>query len=218
DARVIGIGRRPPPAPAEHLEADLADPASWPKVAGAFAAAVSRDQPERVVLFQAAGTLDPIGFAGRVDGEAYNANVVLNSAAPQILGHAFLAATSAVLRRHLVMLTSGAARTAYPGWSSYGAAKAGVDQWVRAVGAEQSMVAAAGGAAAQVLSVAPGMVDTTMQAQLRAAREADFPQRQKFEDLHRDGRLTAPDEVARRLWTLVDGDLATGSVVDLRHL
>lgn len=213
-ARVLGTSRRPPPPPAEHLAADLADPASWSTVGAAFAAAVARERPERVVLFHAAGTLHPIGFADRVDPAAYTANVLLNSAAPQVLGQAFLAATTAVPQRHLVQVTSGAARTPYPGWSSYGAAKAAVDQWVRTVGAEDD--AAARGI--HVLAVAPGTVDTAMQADLRAATEAAFPRRQKFEDLHRDGQLADPTHVARRMWQLLDEDLPSGSVVDLRDL
>jgi len=214
DARIIGTSRRPPPAPAEHLAADLSDPASWPEITRSLAEAVAGEQPARVVLFQAAGALEPIGFAGRVDDSAYCRNVILNSAAPQVIGQAFLGATSGVTRRHLVMLTSGAATTPYPGWSSYGAAKAALDQWVRTVGAEQAGVENA----AHVLAVAPGTVDTDMQARLRAATEAEFPQRQKFEDLHRARKLAPPDEVARRMWALLDSGLATGAVVDLRHL
>lgn len=213
-ARVLGTSRRPPLPPAEHLAADLADPASWPTVAAAFAAAVDAERPDRVVLFHAAGALHPIGFADRVDPAAYTTNVLLNSAAPQVLGQAFIAATAAVPRRHVVLVTSGAARTPYPGWSSYGAAKAAVDQWVRTVGAE----AEAADPSIHVLAVAPGTVDTAMQAALRATSEAEFPQRRKFEDLHREGKLADPADVARRMWQLLDSDLPTGTVVDLRDL
>ena len=172
---------------------------------------------ERAVFIHAAGTLEPIGFAGEVDTGAYAANVLLNSAAPQVLGHLFLAAATplraAGTARHLVILTSGAARSVYPGWSSYGAAKAAVDQWVRNVGAEQSI---RGGV--QVLAVAPGTVDTEMQAELRATSAEDFPGRQKFLDLHAAGKLADADAVARDLWRLLDAGLENGSVVDLRDL
>jgi benzil reductase ((S)-benzoin forming) len=111
------------------------------------------------------------------------------------------------------MLTSGAARSVYPGWSSYGAAKAALDQWVRNVGAEQSI---RGGV--QVLAVGPGTVDTGMQAQLRATAPEDFPSRQKFLDLRTAARLADPDVVGRDLWRLLDAGLENGSVVDLRNL
>ena len=212
-ARVIGISRRAP-AGIAHLEADLSDASSWSDVGASFERELAGFAGERVVFVHAAGTLEPIGFAGEVPTEAYTANVVLNSAVPQVLGHRFLAAAADVeASRHLVMLTSGAASSVYEGWSSYGAAKAAIDQWVRDVGAEQ---ARRGGV--HVMAVAPGTVDTGMQAQLRAVAENDFPQRQKFLDLHEAGRLSDPDDVARRIWALLERGLDNGSVVDLRKM
>ncbi len=212
-ARVIGISRHEAPG-AEHLCADLADPSSWPVVGDSFRNELEGFDGHRVVFVHAAGTIDPIGYAGEVDTEAYTANVVLNSAAPQVLGHLFLAATRDVsARRHLVMLTSGAAKSVYEGWTSYGAAKASIDQWVRNAGAEQNT---RGGV--QVLSVAPGTVDTGMQQQLRTTDEQSFPMRQKFLDLHAAGGLSDPAEVAVSIWRLLDRGLDNGSVVDLRKL
>lgn len=212
-ARIIDISRRGAPD-LEHVEADLSDPASWGAVAESFERELAGFSGELVVFFHAAGTIEPIGFAGEVDTDSYIRNVVLNSAAPQVLGHAFLAAARDVdARRHIVMLTSGAASSPYAGWSSYGAGKAAVDQWVRSVGAEQNQ---RGGV--QVISVTPGVVDTGMQEQIRQTREEDFPRREKFVDLHQSGDLEDPEQVARDMWALLDRDLDNGSVVDLREL
>ena len=213
-ARVIAVNRRPAEAASEHLDVDLADPASWAVVGESFRRELASFAGERVVFIHAAGSLDPIGYAADVDRDAYRANVVLNSAAPQVLGQLFLAAARRVeADRHLVMLTSGAARSVYPGWTSYGAAKAAVDQWVRNAGAEQ---AERGGV--RVVAVGPGTVDTAMQAQLRETTPDQFPQRQKFVDLHAGGKLTAPEDAARAIWSLLDRDLANGTVTDLREL
>lgn len=213
-ARVIGISRRPAPG-VEHLALDLADPAAWSVLGASFDRELAAFTGTRVVFIHAAGTIEPMGFAGSVDSTAYQANVLLDSASPQVLGHLFLAAAAScdAARRDLVMLTSGAARSVYPGWSSYGAAKAAVDQWVRAAGAEQER---RGGV--RVIAVAPGTVDTGMQARIRATTEDDFPQRQKFLDLYEAGKLTSPKEVATKMWRLLDAGLANGSVVDLRDL
>jgi len=218
--RLIGISRRPPTVPPaagswEHLALDLGDPRSWDEVDASFRREMARFDGDRAVFIHAAGALDPLGFAAEVDGAAYQSNVLLNSASPQVLGQRFLAAVASHghVARHLVMITSGAARSVYPGWSSYGAAKAAVDQWVRTAGAEQDL---RGGA--RVLAVAPGTVDTGMQARIRATPAADFPSLQKFVDLHASGRLTPPAEVATRMWRLLDAGLANGSVVDLRDM
>ncbi|MCA1690655.1 MAG: SDR family NAD(P)-dependent oxidoreductase [Acidimicrobiales bacterium] len=213
EARIIGISRSQAEG-TEHLEADLADPASWPSVGESFKSELEGFDGDRVVFVHAAGTIEPMGFAGEVDTDAYSTNVVLNSAAPQVLGHLFLKAARDVdAQRHLVMLTSGAAKSVYPGWSSYGAGKAAIDQWVRDVGAEQSE---RGGV--EVISIAPGTVDTGMQQQLREVSEEDFPKRQKFVDLHEDDKLTDPEEVARDIWSVLDRDVDNGSVIDLREL
>lgn len=212
-ARVIDISRRGAPG-LEHMAADLADPASWDAVAESFAKELAAFDGERAVFVHAAGTIDPVGFAAEVDPAAYRRNAVLNAAAPQALGQAFAAAAAdRPGRRHLVMLTSGAAKSVYPGWSSYGAAKAAVDQWVRTVGAEQEL---RGGV--HVVAVAPGTVDTAMQRLIRETPEEAFPQRQKFVDLHEGGKLADPADVAAKVWGLLDAGLENGAVVDLRDL
>jgi benzil reductase ((S)-benzoin forming) len=213
-ARVIDIGRRGA-AGCEHFPADLADPSSWPRVAELFMREVPGFRGDRVVFVHCAGTLQPMGFAGEVDGVAYARNVLLNSAAPQVLGDAFLRALRhCEARGHLVMISSGAAHAVYEGWTSYGAGKAAVDQWVRAAGAEQ----ARRGNRCRVLAVAPGVVATAMQEEIREMTADDFPEVAKFVDLHESGELREPATVAREIWDLLDRDLANGAVLDLREL
>jgi benzil reductase ((S)-benzoin forming) len=212
-ARLIGVCRRPPAA-GEHLEADLADPRSWERVGQSFERELRGWSGGRVVFVHAAGVVGPIGFAGEVDTDSCSRSILLNSAAPQVLGQMFLAAAREVeARRQIVMLTSGAASSIYPGWAPYGAGKAAVDQWVRDVGAEQDL---RGGV--ELVAVAPGTVETGMQEQIRLTEEKDFPQRQKFVDLHRSGQLADPDRVAADIWALLDRGLENGAVVDLRKL
>ena len=90
-SRVIDISRRGAPG-LEHLAADLADPEQWARVASFFAREIEGFAGERVVFVHAAGTLEPIGFAGEVDAAAYRRAVLLGAACPQVLGDAFLRA------------------------------------------------------------------------------------------------------------------------------
>jgi benzil reductase ((S)-benzoin forming) len=129
DARVIDISRRG--GTTEHFKADLADPADWSRVAEHFTAELSTYAGDRAIFIHNAGTITPIGPAAGADPDAYTRAVLLNSAAPQVLGAAFLRATAHLTcERHLIMLSSGAATTAYSGWSSYNAGKAAVEHWV----------------------------------------------------------------------------------------
>jgi benzil reductase ((S)-benzoin forming) len=212
EPRVVDVSRRGA-AGSLHVRADLADPAHWPPVRELFERELAGFDGERVVLFHCAGTLTPIGFAGEVDGKAYARNVLINSAAPQVLGDAFLrAAQKTQARCQLVMIGSGAASNVYEGWSSYCAGKAAVDHWVRTVGAEQRRR----GDRVQVMSVAPGVVATAMQEEIRDTRESDFPDLARFVELHEDGELRDPSAVAADLWALLDRRLENGSVLDLR--
>jgi benzil reductase ((S)-benzoin forming) len=217
-ARRIDVSRSGPGGAADladvqHLAADLADPAGWDEVGGVLTAEIRGRRWDRISVLHSAGTLEPIGFAGEVDTAAYTRNVLLNSAAAQVLGHHVLHAMRDLdARRELVLLSSGAARSAYPGWSAYGAGKAAIDQWVRAVGAEQQQ---RGGV--RVLAIAPGVVATGMQSAIRATDAWDFPSVARFQRLHDEGELEDADDVARRLWALLDADEpASGAVVDLR--
>ena len=212
DPRVIDISRRGAPG-LEHLAADLAQPAGWRQVAALFEHEIPGFDGERVVFVHSAGTLEPIGFAGEIDPEAYTRQVLLNSAAPQVLGAAFLAAARRCAARcDLLMISSGAASSVYLGWSAYDAGKAALDHWVRTAGAEQ----ARRGGRCRVLAVAPGVVETAMQAQIRATPEERFPERERFVLLHEQGALRAPEEVAPELWALLERGLPNGAVVDLR--
>lgn len=213
-ARVFDLSRRGTPG-LQHVKADLADPASWLEMAALFEREI-RDFPgERVVFVHSAGTLEPMGFAGEVDPRAYARQVLLDSAAPQVLGDAFLrAARGTRATCHLLMISSGAARSVYRGWSAYGAGKAAMDQWVRTVGAEQECR----GGRCRVLAVSPGVVATEMQRQIRATSEVDFPEVGRFRALEAEGALRAPADVARELWELLSRDLANGTVLDLREV
>lgn len=216
-AEVATCSRRP--GPGRHLAVDLADPGAWPEVGRWLDGLVGERSWERVVLVHAAATLEPVGFAGEVDADAYAANVLLNSASPQVLGDAFLRSMARHRRSGvLLQISSGAAHSARAGWTSYGAGKAAMDQWSRAAGMEQDER----GGRVRVLSVAPGVVATDMQARIRATDARDFPAVEGFRDLHASGALADPVEVARRLLDLVAraarAEVPNGAVLDLRDL
>ena len=215
DAHVVSISRSPGGDRTEHLPADLADPWAWSAVETHLLARMSSFSGSRVVFLHNAGTIDPIGFAGEVDFAAYRRNVLLNSAAGQVLGHALLTAVVASgFSGHvtLAMISSGAASSPYPGWSAYSAGKAALDHWVRAVGEEQRTR----GSNVSVLSVAPGVIATPMQAAIRDSDVDDFPSVEKFHELHTQGQLQDPADAAAAVWDVLGRDLPSGTVTDTR--
>jgi benzil reductase ((S)-benzoin forming) len=213
--RIINISRRPADG-SVHFPADLSTTDSWVAVAKLFETEMSGSGLERVVFIHSAGTLDPIGFAGEVAADAYTRQVLLNSASPQVLGEAFVRASRATdAPCQMLIIGSGAAANLYPGWSAYGPGKAAVNQWVRTVGAEQR----SRGGNCQVVSIAPGIVATPMQDQIRTVSAHEFPDVEAFIGFCEHDELSDPDVVAAELWRrLQDGELENGSVLDLREV
>lgn len=215
DAHVVSISRSPGGDGTEHLPADLADPAAWSAVESHLLARLATFNGATATFVHNAGTLDPIGFAGEVDSTAYRRNVLLNSACGQVLGNAFLRALAESGfdgAARLVMVSSGAASSPYPGWSAYSAGKAALDHWVRAVGEEQRTR----GSRVTVLSVAPGVVATDMQAAIRSTDAAHFPAVARFHELHDRGQLREPADAAADVWSVINRDLPSGTVTDVR--
>lgn len=215
EAELIDISRRGGTPGAHHLAVDLADPLSWSVVAEDFERRLTDFTGDTVVFIHGAATLTPLGSADRVDTKQYTHNVLLNSAAAQVLGHAFLSAAARTsCEQHLIMISSGAAGRPHEGESSYGAGKAAIDQWVRTVGLEQERR----NPGCRVISVSPGAVDTEMQAVLRASSEEQVPESQRFRQLEAEGRLAKPENVARTIWSLLDRDVPNGAVLHVRDL
>lgn len=238
--RVLGLSRSgwPPALASQHpglteVALDLADVpalAAWlagPALADALAGVVGMAgcggmpgsasacvvaQAGQVLLVNNAGLVGPIGPPGGQGAAAVMQAVVLNVAAPLALADAWVAATAGVPDRRIVHISSGAARNAYAGWSVYCATKAALDMHARAV----QLDAVAG---LRIESLAPGVVDTGMQAHIRATDASQFPLVGRFQGLHRDGALQSPSDVARRLLDHVLGAaFGAEAVRDLRGI
>ncbi len=165
---------------------------------------------EAVLLINNAGTLGPVGLLGQHDPAGIAAAISLNLAAPLILADALRRTYAGEVR--ICHLSSGAAREAYVGWSLYGATKAALDHHARAVARE-------GAPNLRICSLAPGVVDTGMQAEVRGTPADRFPALARFMTLHQEGKLTAPAEAAHKLVDyLLSEAFGTEPVADLRRL
>jgi len=145
-----------------------------------------------VLLFNNAGIVDPIGPLDAQDPALVARAVSLNVAAPLMLSAALVQAVSAPTECRILHVSSGAARNAYAGWSVYCATKAALDHHARAVALDANR-------ALRICSVAPGVVDTGMQATIRSTSEENFPMREKFDQLKASGALSTPEAAARHL-------------------
>jgi len=68
-----------------------------------------------------------------------------------------------------------------------------------------------------VIAVAPGVVDTAMQTEIRSTDERAFPAVQRFNDLKRTGALSTPAAAAAGIWALLDRELPNAPKADFEY-
>lgn len=175
----------------EEVELDLSDTDRLAQWLASDALASFLRGAERALLINNAGTIGPIGPSAVQPPAEIAGAVALNVAAPLMLASAFSAATADVPDRRIAHVSSGAGRNPYAGWTIYCATKAALDHHARAAAldAEPGL---------RVASVAPGVVDTEMQGQIRGADEARFPLRERFAEMKRSGQLASPEQAAAK--------------------
>lgn len=194
--------------------ADLALPESLPAIIAAALAGCRAARYDKAVLINNAGVVTPVAPLADCDTLALDANIRVNLTAPMVLMQAFMAGTQEKSARRLVInISSGAGKRPIAGWSAYCAAKAGLDMATRVAALE------AGDTGLVICSLAPGVVDTPMQATVRAASAADFPDVARFRAMKAEGALRPAADVAAHILRLeAAGRFENGGVHDLREM
>ncbi|MHA7881004.1 MAG: SDR family NAD(P)-dependent oxidoreductase [Saccharospirillum sp.] len=95
-------------------------------------------------------------------------------------------------RKTLIALSSGAAREGMEGWGLYCLAKSGLERFIEAMAQEQGYQAHPIGA----ISISPGLIDTDMQAQIRASDPEHFHEVARFQQFQQQGALRPASQVA----------------------
>jgi len=134
--------------------------------------------------------------------------------APMMLTSVFLRGTQGWrAQRRVLNISSGLGRRPMASAALYCAAKAGMDHFTRCVALEE----ASQPHGAKVCSLAPGVIDTDMQVQLRKADAAQFPEVGTFIGLKEKGMLSSPREAAARVLAfLARPDFGSNPVADVR--
>lgn len=190
----------------KHVALDLSSQAAV--IAFRFPNLVS---PNRVVLVNNAGTLGTVTHLGELDSQEIAGALNVNLVAPTILANAFMATYKLADSTKLIInITSGAATSPYDGWSVYCTGKAGIDMLSRVAAHEQQLGKKH---PTTILAIAPGVVDTAMQNQLRSTDSKGFSRKQKFVDLKAKNQLYPPEAVAQRLVEIIKNPAQVGDVV-----
>ena len=161
-----------------------------------------------------AGQIGPVVGMENVDQKHWENLIKVNLTSVQSLTNKLMPIMKHQKQTRITTISSGASLRSIEAWSAYCVSKAGLDMWTRCLaeeGKDQNISA---------ISVAPGIVDTNMQVNIRSANPNDFPLHPHFVDYHESGQLVNPKEVASQLLDLVTNhDMEqTGERFDVRDL
>jgi NAD(P)-dependent dehydrogenase (short-subunit alcohol dehydrogenase family) len=223
DTRLLTLSRHPdaalesePRAAGTTLEQwaqDLAEPVAaaarleaWLRAQGGFSEAV---------LVNNAALLTPPGPVEQVEAALLSAALRVGLEAPVLLTRAFLRATEPwAVARKVLNISSGLGRRAMAASAPYCAVKAGLDHFTRALALDEALKPLG----ARVVSLAPGVIDTDMQVQLRGADPAFFPDHDRFVQLRAQGLLDSPEQAAAKLLAYLERpDFGSQPVADVRE-
>ena len=199
----------------EQWTVDLSEPAPAAQQLHAWLAGQSAGRYASATLINNAGVIPRIAPLSASDVDDLATALRVGLEAPMQLTAAFLGATDAwTVPRKVLNISSGLGRRAMAGSAAYCAAKAGMDHFSRAVALEE----AAGAHPARIVSLAPGVIDTDMQVQLRGADPAGFPDHGRFVHLQSAGLLDSADAAAAKVLAWLDRpDFGVQPVADVRE-
>lgn len=163
-----------------------------------------------LLLINNAGRVTPIGPLNAQNPYDVSSSVQLNVGTPMALSALLSQRLKSTQQLRILHVSSGAGRSAYPGWSVYCATKAALDMHAQAV--QQDKLPNV-----RICSLAPGVIDTGMQAQIRQADESLFPNKQRFVELNEQGLLSSARDTGEQLvnYVLAPG-FGKNAVDDLR--
>jgi len=171
---------------------------------------------ERMVLINNAGYLGSIKYMGKNNDDEFINIFNINLIAPSILTNAFMRKyTNSKCEKIILNISSGASKTPYDGWAGYCSSKAGLDMLSRVASMESERMKNG----FKIFALAPGVIDTDMQRQVRNASERDFSRLSHFLSLKDDNKLLSPEKAATQIIRFIhDKSLQNEVIQDIRDL
>jgi benzil reductase ((S)-benzoin forming) len=211
DTQVLGISRH---ATIEHPRyqhqpLDLSDIEAVEHNLGKIFPA--RPDAQSLTLVNNAGILGEIGYVGELPNEHFQFVFDLNVVAPAMLMNTFLSTYGhqTTIPRTVLNITSGAAQRPVDGWAAYCASKAALNSLSETAQKEQDIR----NSGVRIWALAPGVVDTDMQAHIRTAEVGQFSEQEKFAALHAEEKLQSADSTATRILDWLASPPTAASVV-----
>ena len=164
---------------------------------------------KKIYLINNAGSLGLIKPVGKSDASTIIKDYTLNLIAPSVLTNAFINCySSANAEKVIVNISSGAGKNPTDGWAVYCASKAGIDMFSRVVDLEQKIKSQSNKSGFhkefKIFSIAPGVVNTSMQDVIRTASKDDFSRVDDFKAYKATNQLLEPEFVSKKYLKILE--------------
>lgn len=177
-----------------HITADFSNP----EEADAIDFSIQGNETRAVFLINNAGTLGNVSHLGVQSSSDISQAININVTAPAILMNNFLKKFKPEdYKKVIINISSGAGKSAIDGWSIYCSSKSALDMMSEVVKQEQEIEGAKN---FFIYSVAPGIVDTKMQEEIRSADKSEFSNVEKFKEFKMNKELAEPKLVADKFF------------------
>lgn len=164
----------------------------------------------KVVLINNAGVIGEIKSIGNQTNESIVKVFNLNTICPVLLSNKFIQTYKDIsVSIVIINISSGAGRHPIESWAPYCASKAAIDMFSQVLQAEAGYESSN----IKIFSIAPGIVDTNMQQQVRDSKSTDFPHLEKFIGYKKNGQLATADSVAMKILRIAEKPLEHPNVL-----
>lgn len=152
-------------------------------------------ESDEIILINNAGIIGEIERISSMEKDCIAEIMQVNVIAPIQLTRKLSKICTKNQQFTVVNISSGAGKRPIPSWAGYCASKAAIDLFSQTFLLEEREL----GKATKVYSVAPGVIDTGMQIEIRAAKESSFSSSENFQKLKIDNKLETPKRIAMKI-------------------
>lgn len=208
--QVYNLSRSEAPDHSVHVSCDFTDlEATETTLVDCFTALAAEPWTQIHLIHNAAqvGAIGPLASGPESTPQAWQQTLNINfGAVVQVTGLFLRFFQEHKAQKLMASVSSGAAHKAYAGWSLYCATKAAMERFTLCVAEEQRSQEQP----VHAVIINPGVMDTDMQAHIRQADPAHFPQWERFVRLKEERALPSADNVSAKCIVYLLGNPVSG--------
>ncbi len=159
------------------------------------------ENPEKIILINNAGWVGDVKYVGSQNLQSIEDIFTINVVSLIFLCNQFASKYDSLnIPTTILNISSGAANYPIDGWSNYCSTKAAVNMFSQVF---QKELEIKGKNHIKVFAMAPGIIDTGMQQDIRKADKEHFADIDRFLEYKNKGDLSSPEEVAKKIKSFI---------------